>query len=208
MFSSHLMEEVFVEESKLRLAVRVASWMRRHPRQLKLLSSFTQPLSVSDVAARSGVVLKKCTDALKLMSKAKLVGCLNPEANWSRIYWLTDLGTAWQEVCNVARRIEQPEYFVPEMDWSVYGQVRTTARSAVVQHLREPMHPFRLKRAIYHRDPRSKLTSHNTARTMRFLYRKQVVERVWLRKRKHPLYQLTQRGRTCRELLQRARRWR
>lgn len=149
--------------------------------------------------------LKRCGATLGLMRDSALAQCLNPEASANRVFWLTPKGRGLQKLCSTARRRPAPEHFAPDLDWSLYGEINSSTRSLVVLHLREPMQPARIKRLLYHRDSRIKLSAGNAARTMRFLRARGVVEPVFVGRRRLPQYQLTEVGRTFRDLLQRAR---
>lgn len=186
------------------IAQRVMRWMKEHRRQLRVLRMFSQPLTVAQVSQRTGIPLKKCTDALALMNRAGVTVCLNPAASCGRVYWLTDRGATLQRLCALASKASPPAHFVPNLDWSVYGEVTSASRSLVIKSLNEPIQPSRLKRVLYHKDPSTRLSANNAARVMRFLLEKEVVERVWPRRRGFPLYRLTPRGEACRDLLNRA----
>lgn len=187
------------------MAQRVMRWMKEHRRQLRVLRAFSQPLTVAQVSRRTGIPLKKCTDALSLMKRSRITVCLNPTAPCGRVYWLTDRGVTLQRLCALASNTVPPAHFVPDLDWSIYGEVTSASRSLVIRSLNVPMQPSRLKRVLYHSDPRTRLSANNAARVMRFLLQKGVVERVWLRRRGFPLYRLTPRGVACRELMNRVR---
>lgn len=179
--------------------------MNKHPRQLRILSAFSQPLTVNQVASRTGVPLKKCTDAFALMGLAGLTVCLNPAASCGRVFWLTDKGKTLHRLCAAARKALPPDYFFPKLDWTTYGEVTSASRSLVVRSLNEPMQPAQLKRLLYHKNSSIKLSANNTARVMRFLLEKELVEQVWVRRRVFPLYRLTGKGEVCRDLLNGAR---
>lgn len=151
------------------------------------------------------MTLKGCSESIGRLRRRGYVSCLNPDALIGRVYWLTPLGVDCQRLLYLERDHGLPEHFVPRVDWKLYGRVSSKHRSTVIRTLKEPMQPSRIKRRAYSNDPRLRMSANNTRDVIRFLHQHGVVQRVYLRRRAHPLYELTDMGRKYQLLLCKAR---
>ena len=125
--------------------------------------------------------------------------CLNAAARRSRVYWLTRLGQACRRQLDSGYR---PTF--AQVDWEIYGQVCFSHRAAVIKAIMEPLQPATIKRVALYRDPLLRMSANNVRDVIRFLRRKGVVYPVWVRRKAHIHYQLTEHGRRLQELLLRA----
>lgn len=182
----------------------IESWLRRGQIRQLVLLVMTQPLTVMQVVSRSGLCLKRSSEAMVDLWTAGCLACLNPEARTGRVYWLTRVGAACQAYIFTRRGVAVPKHFFPDVDWDLYGHVCSSHRRAVLVTLRAPMQPARIKRAALFRNPSLRMSANNCRDTVRFLLGARVVRQVWVKKQRHPLYELTKEGRTMRELLVRA----
>lgn len=179
-------------------------WLQRGRIRRQVLMSFSQPLTVRQIANRSGLTLKRCSEAVVDLWAAGCLACLNPKARASRVYWMTRLGASCQKLLFSRCELAGPHYFFPAVNWNLYGSLCSSQRRAVVLALTKPMQPARIKRAALSRDPRLRMSANNCRDVIKFLHGAGVVCRAWNKSSRHPLYELTVQGRTLRELLSRA----
>ena len=169
-----------------------------------LFSCFMQPLSVTQLSRKAGMSSASCTEVLRRLRHQGYVECLNPKAVSSRIYWLTEEGLKFQRGFFDSRSVELHPHDFAEVDWEIYGQLCTSHRSLVVKTLTEPMQPSQIKRKAYRNDCKVRMSANNVRDVIRWLLSKGVVRKVLVRRRAHPLYELTESGTKFQSLLRRA----
>jgi len=64
-----------------------------------------------------------------------------------------------------------------------------------------PMQPSEIKRAIRKKKPGMKISANNIRDVVKLLLEKRIVQKVYIRKKAHPRYELTDSGNQFRELL-------
>jgi|GEM_PF-1144287 len=179
-------------------------WVSRSRGRKRVIGHATQPLTGKQLKKRTDISLKRCSEIVRQLKRHGSLKCLNPQANSSRLYWLTDLGRATQHILYRERGRPQPSHFVPQVDWTLYGRICYRHRSTVIRMLREPMQAATLKRKAYFRDPTIRMSSNNVRDVMRFLLKNKIVERLQSKGRSHPLYRLTPLGISYQHLLARS----
>jgi DNA-binding HxlR family transcriptional regulator len=167
----------------------------------KVLLAFNQPLTAKQVAGKTGIPEDTCSCLIAKFAKNGLTTCINPAAGNSRLYWLTKLGRKCQkELC---RELNQPytEYDLPNIEWELYGWICFNHRSAIIKTLIEPMQPSKIKQILRIQKPNIKISANNIRDVIRLLLAKKIVQPVKIKKKAHPRYELTDLGRTLRQLL-------
>ena len=167
----------------------------------KVLLAFNQPLTAKQVAGKTGIPEDTCICLIAKFAKNGLTTCLNPAAGNSRLYWLTELGKKCQK--DLYRKLNQPytEYSLPNIDWELYGWICFNHRSAIIKTLTEPMQPSKIKQILRIQKPNIKISANNIRDVIRLLLAKKIVQPVKIKKKAHLRYELTDLGRTLRQLL-------
>ena len=148
--------------------------------------------------------MKRGSEAISAMARTGCLVCLTPLARFGRVYWLTELGVLCQRVVRQDRGRPPAEHFAPDADWDIYGQLCSSHRRTVVLTIGEPISPAAIKRVARAKSSLLRMSANNVRDVIRFLMAARVVRAVRQRKRRHPLYELTWRGKVYQELLRRA----
>ncbi len=181
----------------------VYEWISKEESRNKILITLKQPLTGKQMAKRTGIPMDTCSYVVAKFVAKGLLTCLNPEAQNSRLYWLTDLGLRYQKkLCqNQNLPLTQGTHDLPEIDWSLYGWTCYNHRAAVIRNLTEPMQPSEIKRTLRIHKPNVKISANNIRDVVKLLLEKQIVQKVHARKKAHPQYELTEPGKQFRQLL-------
>lgn len=132
----------------------------------------------------------------------RLVSCLNPSARRSRLYWLSRHGRSVQRRMRGDARWRPSDF--PTSDWELYGWTCYSHRSAIIKAMAQPLHAAAIRRKASANDPALHLSSNNARDALYLLLDRGVVRRVIREGEPHPLYELTDAGKSCRDLLLRA----
>ena len=130
-----------------------------------------------------------------------LVECLNPAARRSRVNWLTELGVVCQGELVKSKGLTEVKHDFPRVDWEAYGWICFSHRSAVVKALTRPMQPATIKRVGRFRDPQIRMSANNVRDIIRLFLERGIVQKVSIRGKAHPRYELTEMGRKMQDLL-------
>ncbi len=166
-----------------------------------ILMAIDQPMTAKQISKRTGLNSVICCKALKNFVLDGLVVCLNPAAHNSRLYWLTDIGKECQKRLSLKLNLPQKDYDFPEVDWSLYGWTCYNHRAAIIRILTEPMQPSEIKRTLRRHRSSIKISANNIRDVVKLLLEKQIVQKVHVRKKAHPRYELTDSGKRFQELL-------
>lgn len=147
---------------------------------------------------------ERCSYLLGKFAALTLCTCLNPQARNSRLYWTTDLGRKIQYTLQKERNLPQKDTSPNSVNWSLYGWVCYRHRSVVVRVLTKPMQPSEIRHKIRYRFPKVKISANNVRDIIRLFEQWNIVERISIRKKVHPRYQLTDSGLVLQMLLNRA----
>jgi hypothetical protein len=90
---------------------------------------------------------------------------------------------------------------LPVVDWHLYGWLCYRHRAAILKTIVEPMQPATIKRKARSHDPTLRMSANNVRDVMRLFLWKSIVRQVWIRKKRHPRYELTEVGKILRQLL-------
>lgn len=176
-------------------------WLLQGDRRKRVLTQLTQPLTATQLSHRTGLSIDACGHVLWELSVYELVRCLNEPARSSRIYWLTDIGTACQVKLRKLMGLPRVALDFPIVDWHLYGWVCFRHRAAVIKALQGAMQPAAIKRRARVQNPGLRMSANNTRDVVRLLLFKGIVEPVYIRKKAHPRYQLTEVGKKLQTLL-------
>ncbi len=160
-----------------------------------------QPLTGKHIGRRTGIPIDTCSYVVAKLVTKGLLTCLNPEARNSRLYWLTDLGAQCRKKLHQDLALAYEEHDLPSIDWSLYGWICFSHRSIVMKTLAVPMQPSEIKRVIRKKKTGMKISANNIRDVVKLLLEKGIVQKVFVRKKAHPKYELTDSGNQLRELL-------
>ena len=170
------------------------------------MASISQPLTAKQIARRTGIDVDTCSYVLGKCAVRRFVTCLNPNARSSRLYWVTRLGQGCRKKLlreSAPHDTPQP-YELPEVDWELYGWACFRHRGAVIKTLTRPMQPSEIKRILRVHGPRVRISANNIRDVMRLFLQRGIVQKVFVRKKAHPRYELTELGQRMQRLLSRA----
>lgn len=162
----------------------------------------TQPLTAKQISRRTRIDVGTCSYLLGKFAAKGITICLNPIAKSSRLYWVTDLGRDCQK-----RLFPDLPYIAPDfksVNWELYGWVCFSHRAVVLRILTEPMQPSEMKRKLRQIGSDVKISANNIRDIVRLFLQKGIVQKVWVRKKAYPKYELTELGTKLQELLRQA----
>ncbi len=163
--------------------------------------ALNQPLTAKQIAKKTGIPMDTCSYTITKFTAKGLVTCLNPEARNSRLYWITELGRQCRKQLHQDRNLSYEEYDLPSVNWPLYGWLCYSHRAAVIRALAEPMQPSEIKRTLRIHRSSIKISANNIRDVMRLLLERGIVQKVFVRKKAHPRYELTDSGKQFRQLL-------
>jgi DNA-binding HxlR family transcriptional regulator len=176
-------------------------WIAKEERRRKILIALKQPLTAKQIARNTGIPMDTCSYTISKFTAKGLATCLNPEARNSRLYWTTELGRGCRKQLHQDLNLPEKEYDLPSVNWPLYGWVCYSHRAAVIRVLSEPMQPSEVKRTLRIRKPNIKISANNIRDVVKLLLENGIVQKVYIRKKAHPLYELTDTGNQFRQLL-------
>ncbi len=160
-----------------------------------------QPLTGRQIGRRTGIPIDTCSYVVAKLVTKGLLTCLNPEARNSRLYWTTELGGQYRKRLHRDLNLPGKEYDLPSVNWPLYGWVCYSHRAAVIRTLAEPMQPSEIKRTLRFHRSSIKISANNIRDVVKLLLEKGIVQKVHVRKKAHPRYELTDSGKQFRQLL-------
>lgn len=177
----------------------VYQWLNEKDDHKKVLQAFAQPLISRQTSKKTGIPQGTCSYVIATFVDKGLLVCLNPNAQNSRLYWLTGNG---HRVLKKLSKNQSYKNLVPmDIDWELYGQICYRHRSAVIKALTEPMQPSEIKRLFRLQGMHIRISANNIRDITRWFLAKGIVRPVKVRKRAHLLYELTDLGTKFRHLL-------
>ncbi len=181
----------------------IHTWIESEQTRRAVLLAITQPLTVRQISARTGIDLDTCSYVLGKFTARKLATCLNRDARSSRVYWTTALGRQCQRRCQPGFSKKLQGF--PPVDWAIYGWLCFRHRSAIMRILTEPMQPSEMKRRLRRANANVTISANNVRDIIRLFLAKGLVRRIFVRKKAHPRYELTESGLQFQALLNQAR---
>jgi len=167
----------------------------------KVLIKLKQPMTAKQLSLTTGMTLDGCSHVLKVLARHGLVACQNPDARKSRIYWLTDKGIIYQKKLLKASHIPLPDFDYSNVNLSLYGWICFSHRATIIMALTEPLQPTSIKRKARLKNPAVRISANNVRDIIKTFLEKGIVKKVYVRKRAHPLYELTEVGKQLQTLL-------
>lgn len=163
--------------------------------------TIAQPLTGKQISKRTGIPMDTCSYVVAKLVGRGMLTCLNTQARNSRLYWLTGPGSQCRKMLHRDLELAYEEYDLPEADWPLYGWICFSHRSIVTKTLTIPMQPSEIRRMIRNKNRKTKISANNIRDVIRLLLEKGIVQKVNVRKKAHPRYELTGPGNQFRELL-------
>lgn len=182
----------------------VYEWIRKEKRRGKLLLAAGQPLTAKQLARKTGIPANSCSYLLAKFTWKKLMTCLNAQARTSRLYGLTKFGISCRRQLHQEKNLPYCHDELPDINWPLYGRVCFSHREAVIRMLTEPLQPSALKRKLRLYRPHIKISANNIRDLVKWLLAEGIVEKIFIPKKAHPRYRLTDTGKQFRQLLLRA----
>ena len=176
-------------------------WLRLSEKRRLILANLSQPLTATQAASRTGIGRDSCLHHLWSLTLRRILRCLNTDTRYSRLYWLTGLGRTCQ------RRIRKDAgqgswvHRYPKIPWDLYSSVCYRHRSAVVEAMRGQMQAAVIKRRALSRDSTLRMSANNVRYVMKYLVETEVVQKIQVKKKKHPRFELTDLGLEFQRLL-------
>lgn len=173
------------------------TWLNASPRRSLVVGHLGSPLTATHLARRTGIPRAACSRILSILSRRRLTRCLNLAARRSRLYGLTREGRSLLPPSVSSAVVSPPA----PSDWSTLGWLAFRHRSAILRTLSHPMQPAEIKRRARLHDPTLRMSAGNVREVIRLMLGRGIVARIEGRKHAHPRYQLTEAGRSLRQLL-------
>ena len=182
----------------------VYEWTKKEDRRKKILIALKQPLTAKQVSKKTGIPLDTCSYTITKLASRALVTCLNPKARNSRLYWITGVGRQCRRQLHQDLNLPEKAYDVPSVNWDLYGWVCYSHRAAIIRSITSPMQPSEVKRVLRVYRPNIRISANNIRDVIKLLLEKGLVQKVFVRKKAHPRYELTDSGNQFRQLLMQA----
>ena len=176
---------------------KVYEWIQKEESRKNILTVLTLPLTARQISKKTGIPAEICSYIVNTFVDKGVLVCLNPTAQNSRVYGLSGIGLQCRKHCCP----DVSEYGAADIDWTVYGWVCYNHRSAILRMLTEPMQPSEVRRKIKQRLPQVKISANNTRDIIRLFLEKGIVQKIFVRKKAHPRYELTDLGIKLQSLL-------
>ncbi len=176
-------------------------WLELNERRRIVLLSINQPLTATHVARRTGITRDSCQHYLRALMHWGLVQCLNKGTRHNQLYWLTKRGEKYQRKLLTERGSPPLPHRKPDVPWDAYSAVCYRHRSAVIEAMLGHLQACEIKKRSFARDPRVRMSANNVRDVIKYLLGQQIVRKVQVRRRRHPLYELTELGGELKQLL-------
>ena len=178
-------------------------WLQQGEERRRVLLALSQPMTADQLARRTEKSRSSVSEHLRQMRIYQVVTCLNPLAHQSRVYGLTEAGTAHRDY--LAQMLGGANSFqLPTVNWQTYGDSCFRHRRAVLLVLKDRMRPPQVKRRALSLDARLRMSVDNCREVLYWMLKRGLVRVVPVRSRRFVFYELTKEGKACQELLRRA----
>ena len=176
-------------------------WIKTNESRKRILLLMKLPLTAKQMSPKLQIDPARSSRLLSDFVDKGFAVCLNLNAQNSRLFNLTPLGKDCQRKLCLELNLPLKELAVPAVDWNLYGWVCFSHRAAIVKTLTEPMKPSEIKRQLRRRNSRVNISANNIRDIIKLFAEKGIVEKVYLKRKVHPLYELTQTGKQLQALL-------
>lgn len=180
---------------------KVYEWIHKQESRSKILMTMRQPLTGKQISKRIGIPADSCSHTIATLSAKGLLYCLNLQVSNSRLYWLTDFGQQCRKQLHQDLAIEYEAPDLPNIDWSLYGWLCFSHRSAVIKTMTHPLQPAEIKRILRNRRPQLKISANNVRDVVKLFVSKGLAQPIRIKKKAHLRYELTNIGITFQKLL-------
>ena len=177
------------------------NWVTKNDRRANVVRAIKQPLTSTQCAKRIGLNKKICGIIMEELASLGILQRLNPQCWCGRVYWLTRLGLFCQKHLLKKQGKKPHKFDFPGVNWETYSLTVYSHRAAILKILQRPMRPLEIRRKIRFENPKIRINTCNVRGVLRLFYSKGIVKKINVRKRVHPLYELTDQGRLFRDLL-------
>ena len=179
----------------------IFDWFIQSERRKEILVDFNQPLTATHIAQRTNISLDACLHVLWVLSLYNIVYCLNKDTRYNRVYWLTELGKRCQQKLREDKSLRPLARNFPSIPWNLFGSVCYSHRSTVIKTMHEPMQAAKVKRKALYQNSKLRMSANNVRDVMKYLLSKDIVRKVYVRRKRHPRYELTELGKEFKGLL-------
>jgi hypothetical protein len=145
--------------------------------------------------------LSRSSHVLRELSVYQIVRCLTRETRRSRVYALTENGVRCRERLTGDRTEAAARPMLDYRIWHLLSWVSFRHRSAMLKAMDRPLQPCAVKRRARFLIPDLRMSATNCRDSMRLFVERGIARPVWLRKHRHPQYELTEVGRQLQRLL-------
>lgn len=159
-------------------------------------------MTARQIGRKTGIDTDTCSYILGKFASRGIAVCLNPNVSSSRLYWLTDFGKECRK--RLCPDLPEPTLDISDVDWELYGWLCYNHRAAVVRVLTEPLQPSGIKRKLRQVGSDVKISANNIRDIVRLFLERGIVRKVFVRKKAHPRYELTETGTKLQKLLRQA----
>lgn len=175
------------------------TWLKADAWRAKLLAAFKQPLTTRQISTKIGLPLSLCSNRIAFLADLGLLICLNPTAQNSRVYGLSQTGRiARQRYC---KGKTLAPYHQPDIDWTLYGWLCYRHRAAVLSMLSTALQPSRIKRLLRLKKAHIRISANNIRDILKQFQARGLVKAVPVPHHAYPHYQLTETGTKLRQVL-------
>jgi len=182
----------------------VYEWIKKEDRRKNVLMAIKQPLTAKQISKKTGIPVDTCSYTLAKLARRAIVSCLNPKARNSRLYWITGVGRQCRRQLHQDLNLPEKAYDVPSANWDLYGWVCYSHRAAIIRSMTSPMQPSEVKRVLRVHRANIRISANNIRDVIKLLLEKGLVQKVFVRKKALPRYELTDSGNQFRQLLMQA----
>ncbi len=182
----------------------VYKWIKKEETRKKVLMSLRQPLTAKQISRRTRISVDTCSYLLGKFAAKGIGVCVNPNARNSRLYWITDTGRKCQERLRRELSLSEESYDVSPVNWELYGWVCFNHRAAIIRIITGPIQPSEMKRRLRYLNSDIRISANNIRDVIRLFLQKGLVQKVVVKKKFHPRYELTELGAKFQGLLSRA----
>lgn len=150
----------------------VMKWLSQED-QCRIILAVRQPMTATQLSHKTHVPRDKCSTILLKLKSLRLVRCLNPQTQRSRLYWPTRFGKQCQ------RKLDKSiTYDYPKIDWPLYGNMCFGHRAPVIRVLTRAMQPSQIQRLAFSQDSNLRMSPNNVRDVIGFLKRVGIVRKV------------------------------
>ena len=160
-----------------------------------------QPMTSTQLRRRLSTSSAQLNHTVVSLRAYKLIECVNPKANRSRLFWLSELGKNYQNRLRVRTNKKPLAHDLPDIDWELYGWLCYSHRATVLRTLNGPMQPAKIKRIALRSDPTIKMSANNCRDVIKEFLQQGIVQIVEVRHKLHKRFELTSVGVEMQRLL-------